>query len=557
MREGTHKRPVTDRGAPETGRSLPPGRESTTSVARSGGSSRHSRWRRWPVAAAAVCAAALVSTALGVVSTASASTYKETYRPQAHFSPAENWMNDPNGMIYYKGQYHLFFQHNPSGITQDNLSWGHAVSSDLLHWKQLPVAITQTADEMVFSGSVVFDKDNTSGLGTASNPPLVAMFTSFFKVSKKQEQSLAFSVDDGNTWTRYTGNPVLDIGSDSFRDPKVFWHEPTKSWIVSIALAGEKKIVFYSSKDLKAWERLSDFGPEGGTGGEYECPDLFPVTVAGDPSKTKWVLLVNINPGGLNGGSGAQYFIGDFDGKKFTSDKPTDQPRWVDYGSDFYAAVTFDDAPADRHVMVAWMSNWSYGKKTPTSPWRGADTFPRELSLKTIDGRAQLISQPVGELDKLHSGDPSVKLSNTTVESKTTPVDGGGQVMDIQATLSQKDAKRFGINVRTGNGQVTQVGYDTSTKELYIDRTKSGDVSFDSTFPAVHRAPVALAGGKLQLRIIVDASSVEVFANDGQVNLTDQIFPDPANTGLSVFADGGSAQVDSLTAWNLASIWQN
>lgn len=510
------------------------------------------RWNRRFYVTAVLCAAALVGTVLGVKPIAGASAaYQEKYRPQVHFSPAENWMNDPNGMIYYKGQYHLFFQYNPSGITQDNLSWGHAVSSDLLHWKQLPVAIEQTADEMVFSGSVVFDESNSSGLGTAEKPPLVAIFTSFFKESKKQEQSLAFSVDDGATWTRYKGNPVLDTGSTSFRDPKVFWHEPTKSWLAPIALSDQNKIAFYSSPDLKTWKHLSDFGPAGATG-EYECPDLFPLSVDGDSGKTKWVMVVNINPGGLQGGSGTQYFVGDFDGTKFTADS-TDT-RWVDYGSDFYAGVTFDDAP--QRIMIAWMSNWLYGKQTPTTPWRGADSFPRELSLKTIGGAPQLVSEPIEGLSALHSGDAVASMKDTTVKDQTTALEGGGAELEIDTVLKQTDAKRFGVNVRTGKDQFTQIGYDTSTNELYIDRTKSGDVSFDPKFPGVHRAPLALDNGQLKLRIIVDASSVEVFADQGQVTLTDQIFPDPDSAGLSVFAEGGSAQVSSLDAWKLGSIWQ-
>lgn len=487
--------------------------------------------------------------------------YQEKYRPQVHFSPAKNWMNDPNGLIYYKGQYHMFFQYNQTeAADNDPVSWGHAVSTDLVHWKELPVAIPFQGDEMVFSGSVVFDKSNTSGLGTAENPPLVAIFTTNNNATKKQTQTLAYSIDDGTTWTRYTGNPVLDIDSTSFRDPKVSWYEPTKSWLMPVSMASKKKIAFYSSKDLKTWQHLSDFGPAGASGGEWECPDLFPMNVDDNPQNTKWVLLVNMNPGGRVGGSATQYFTGTFDGTKFTSDNATgvggEQARWLDFGADFYAGVTYGDATGDQRIVHAWMSNWLYGTKIPTSPWRGAMTTPRKLSLKTVGGKTDLFQQPVSGLAGLH-GSAGAKLTDTALNNQTLPVEGGAQQMEIETVLQPTDAQKVGVNVRTGGNELTQIGYDAKTKELYIDRTKSGDVSFHSKFPAVHRVPVALKDGQLKLRLIVDSSSVEVFANDGEVAMTDQIFPDPASTGLSVFADGGNAQVKSLTAWNLASIWKN
>lgn len=246
--------------------------------------------------------------------------YHEQYRPQFHFTPSQNWMNDPNGLIWYKGKYHLFFQYNPSGNSWGNISWGHAVSTDLVHWKQLPVAIPQDDDEMVFSGSVVQDKNNTTGFGTKKNPPLVAVYTSLVKSTNVQRQSLAYSTDGGTTWTKYSGNPVLDLGSVNFRDPKVFWYAPTHSWLMAVALSDQHKIAFYSSSNLKNWTHLSDFGPAGATGGVWECPDLFPLPMDGNPKKTKWVLAVNLNPGAIAGGSGAQYFVGDFDGKQFTAD---------------------------------------------------------------------------------------------------------------------------------------------------------------------------------------------------------------------------------------------
>src|SRR4051812_10121589 len=244
--------------------------------------------------------------------------YDQTYRPQFHFSPAKNWMNDPNGLVYYKGEYHLFFQYNPLGNQWGNMSWGHAVSRDLVHWQQLPVAIPMAGDELIFSGSAVVDKDNTSGFGTKKNPAMVAIYTSARPGS--QAQSLAYSLDRGRTWTKYAGNPVLDIGSGEFRDPKVFWYAAQHKWVMAVSKALEHKIALYSSPDLKTWTHMSDFGPANATGGAWECPDLFPLAVDGNRHKTKWVMIVNINPGGIAGGSGAQYFVGDFDGTNFKAD---------------------------------------------------------------------------------------------------------------------------------------------------------------------------------------------------------------------------------------------
>ncbi|MFJ8363489.1 GH32 C-terminal domain-containing protein [Streptomyces sp. NPDC093984] len=815
--------------------------------------------------------------------------YHEQFRPQFHFTPAQNWMNDPNGLIWYKGQYHLFFQYNPSGNTWGNMSWGHAVSTDLVHWRQLPVALPQDDQEMVFSGSVVLDRDNTTGFGTKADPPLVAVYTSLQKATGRQEQALAYSTDGGTTWTKYSGNPVLDIGSVNFRDPKVFWYAPARRWVMAVALSDQHRVSFYSSADLKGWTHLSDFGPAGATGGVWECPDLFPQPVDGDPRKTKWVLVVNLNPGSIAGGSGAQYFVGDFDGTHFTaddtgaytppsgavlqdfesgsfgnwtttgtafgtapatgpldgqgpvsgfegrhfadsfdggdaatgtltspaftvtsdylnfkigggdhpydpdavlgdepaptgkvladfegstytspigdwtttgdafgtgpaqgtlpnqqqvsgylgnglvntflngdattgtltsptftidkryldfligggyhpagSDAPTavelivdgkvvrsatgangealnwaswdlsdlrgkqaqikvvdantggwghinldqvvlsdtqakphstetgvnllvdgkvvrsatgsnsesldwasfnttaykgkqvqiqivdantggwghvladqftvaDKPalsatrraHWLDYGRDFYAANSWNDAPGGRRVMVAWMNNWDYAGNIPTSPWRSADTFPRQLSLRTVDGKTRLVQQPVGELATLRGTE--VRVPTTTVTDTTTPLGVRGSTLEIKADLTAGSATRFGLDVRTGAGQRTRIGYDTSTGEVYLDRTASGAVDFDPTFTGTERAPLALEGKPLHLRILVDASSVEVYAENArgeQVTLSDQIFPDPSSTGVDVFAENGTATLSGMHAWQLKSIWR-
>lgn len=851
----------------------------------SGRVSRHARIRMI-AAMATVCALSAAPLTPQAVA-ADAPPYSETYRPQFHFTPEKNWMNDPNGLVYYEGEYHLFYQYNPNGNSWGDMSWGHAVSEDLVHWEELPLALSHDDNEMVFSGSAVVDRDNTTGFGTKENPAMVAVYTSLAKDTGIQSQSLAYSTDRGRTWTKYQGNPVLDIGSREFRDPKVQWYAPTQSWLMTVSLSTEHKVRFYSSKNLKDWSLESEFGPAGATGGVWECPDLFPLAIDGDKKKIKWVLVVNINPGGIAGGSAAQYFVGDFDGKKFTaddkgtytpptgtvvqdfegegagtdfgtwtttgtafgtapatgtlpgqqtvsgflgnglansfhsgdgstgtltspeftvdspylnfkvgggrhphqsgdvleqepppegtvladfegggygdwtttgdafgtapasgtlpnqqqvsgflgnglvnsylngdattgtltspeftldkkhinflvgggnhpagSDNPTaielvvdgtvvrsatgkdaealdwaswdvgdlagkraririvdgntggwghlnvdhimlsdtkarlsqetsvnlivddqvvrsatgadsetldwasfdlrpyagkkariqlvdmnkagwghiladqfteadtaaksvvQRADWADYGKDYYAAVSWEDAPDGKRYMVGWMSNWDYSGAVPTSPWRGAQSVPREMGLRTVDGRIRLTSKPVGGLEALRQKPPAT-AAGVTVENTTKPLIGPaaeGKALDIEATFSLKDADRFGLKVRTGaGGEETVIGYDTTTQELYVDRTDSGADDFNSTFPGVQTAPLKAKNGKVTLRILVDWSSVEVFGGNGEAVITDQIFPDPASQGVEVFAENGTAKLDRATVWHLDS----
>ncbi len=808
-----------------------------------------------------------------------ATNYQEPFRPQFHFTPAQNWMNDPNGLVYYKGEYHLFFQHNPFGDTWGHMSWGHAVSRDLVHWKQLPVAIPEQGDEMIFSGSAVVDKDNTSGFGTRGNPAMVAIYTSAYP--DDQKQSLAYSTDRGRTWTKYAGNPVLDDADREFRDPKVFWYAPQRKWIMAVSMAVQRKIRFYSSPNLKQWTLMSDFGPANATGGVWECPDLFPLALDGNPRKTKWVLVVNLNPGGIAGGSAAQYFVGDFDGSRFTADNagaytppagdvfadfegsdygtwtttgtafgsgpahgtlPGQQtvsgfqgnglvnsfldfdnsqgtltsPRftigrdyinflvaggahahdpaagdgtpppgdvladfegadygswtatgdfagttphrggdgrvgeqsvdtffgnpnngdpntgsivspeftidrdfldfeiaggnhpepgpgqtavnlvvdgaivrtatgsdsgtlnwvawdlrdlrgkqghveivdqatggwghvladhfvlsdvaakirsdetainllvdgqvvrttagkesealdwtswnvkdlrgkegqiqivdrnsggwghiladqitfadapaqsaeqrasWLDYGKDYYAAVSWNDVPDGRRVMIGWMNNWQYANQIPTSPWRSAMSVPREIGLRTIDGHPQVVQSPIHELRDLRAG-PAYKLRHQTIQPGSVPLTGrgaSGKTLEINVEFRLRDAARFGLKVRAGGDEETVIGYDATTSELYVDRTRSGNIGFNPNFPGVQRAPLAARDGQLRLRILVDWSSVEVFTDTGDRVITDQIFPRASSDGIELFADGGRASLDSLTIRPLRSSWQ-
>jgi levanase len=835
-------------------------------------------------AVATVCALSSASLAPQAAA-AETPPYSETHRPRFHFTPEKNWMNDPNGLVYYQGEYHLFYQYNPNGNSWGDISWGHAVSKDLVHWEELPVAISHDDEEMAFSGSAVVDWKNTTGFGTEKNPPMVAVYTSASKKDGTQAQSLAYSTDRGRTWTKYQDNPVIDIGSKEFRDPKVQWHEPTGSWLMTVSLSTERKVRFYSSKNLKDWELLSEFGPAGATGGVWECPDLFPLAVDGDENNIKWVLVVNINPGGIAGGSAAQYFIGDFDGTTFTAeDKGTYTPPagtvledfesgdfggwtttgtafgggpsagslsgqlpvegfegkglansfhggdgatgtltspeftvdspylnfkvgggrhphepgtvmeqgpppagtvladfeggaygdwtktgdafgdapapgtlpgqqevsgflgsglvnsflngdattgtltspaftidrkhinfligggnhpsgssvptalellvdgkvvrsatgrdgealnwaswdvgdlagkearirivdqhtggwghinvdhimlsdtaarrvsqetsvnlivdgkvvrsatgadsetldwasfdtrayagkkarlqvvdmntagwghilvdrftaadaparsvveradWADYGKDYYAAVSWENTPGGKRHMIGWMSNWEYGGAVPTSPWRGAQSVPREMALRTVDGRIRLTSEPVGALRSLRRQGGPATAAGVTVTDGVKPLIGPaaeGEALDIEARFSLKDAERFGLKVRTGaDGEETVIGYDATTEELYVDRTRSGTADFSTTFPGVQRAPLKAKDGKVRLRILVDRSSVEVFGGSGEAVITDLIFPDPDSRGVKVFAEHGSVKLDHARVWHLGS----
>ncbi|WP_405639571.1 GH32 C-terminal domain-containing protein [Streptomyces sp. NBC_00019] len=848
----------------------------------SGRVSRHARIRMI-AAVATVCALSAAPLAPQAVA-ADTPSHSETYRPQFHFTPDKNWMNDPNGLVYFKGEYHLFYQYNPGGNSWGDMSWGHAVSKDLVHWKELPLALSHDDNEMVFSGSAVVDRDNTTGFGTKKNPAMVAIYTSSNKATGVQAQSLAYSTDRGRTWTKYQGNPVIDIGSKDFRDPKVQWYAPTKSWLMTVSMSAEHKVRFYSSKNLKDWKLQSEFGPAGATGGVWECPDLFPLAVDGDKKKIKWVLVVNINPGGIAGGSAAQYFVGDFDGKKFTaddkgaytpptgmvmqdfegsdfgtwtttgtafgqapaagavdgqgtvdgfdgkglansfhsgdattgtltspsftvdgkylnfkvgggrhphvdgtvmeqgdppagtvladfeggtygdwtttgdafgtapatgtlnnqqevsgflgdglvnsfldgdtttgtltspeftvdkdyvnflvgggnhpagSDNPTavellvdgkvvrsatgrdgealnwaswdvkdlagkkaqikivddnsggwghlnvdhimlsdaqarpvsqetsvnlivdgkvvqsatgsnsetldwasfdmrsyagkeaqiqivdmntagwghlladrftaadtaaksvvQRADWADYGKDYYAAVSWEGVPDGKRYMIGWMNNWDYSGAVPTTPWRGAQSIPREMTLRTVDGRIRLTSRPVDSVTSLRHKRPATAAGVTVKNTSKTLIGPAaqGKALDIEATFSLKDAARFGLKVRTGaGGEETVIGYDATTQELYVDRAHSGAVDFNSTFPGVQTAPLKAKNGKVKLRILVDWSSVEVFGGSGEAVITDQIFPDPASQGVQIFAENGSVKLDQAVVWHLDS----
>ena len=454
----------------------------------------------------------------------------EKYRPQFHFSPKAHWMNDPNGMVYLNGVYHLFFQHNPAGTTWGPMHWGHATSPDLLHWTEQPIALYPDSLGAIFSGSAVIDKDNTAGFGKNA---MVAIFTYHnqkiedAKTGLHQYQGIAYSTDEGKTWTKYKGNPVLpNPGIPDFRDPKVQWLATGKKWLMT--LATKDRITFYSSADLKKWIKESDFGAAlGAHGGVWECPDLFSLDYKGTQ---KWVLLVSINPGGPSGGSATQYFTGSFDGKTFVPDTHT--TRWIDYGADDYAGVTFSNTGA-RKIFIGWMSNWQYANVVPTQNWRSATTFPRELRLVEVNGQACLASVPVSELGKI-TGSPAsmrgVEVNGELDLSEQVKPFGGKYLLDIELDNTED----FALHLTNNSGNEVIIGYDKASNTYYTDRSRSGDIGFEKSFARKTVAPRIAIGKGLSLKLLVDAASAEVFADEGLSVLTNIFFPKEPFTKLHI-----------------------
>ncbi|MEH0155373.1 glycoside hydrolase family 32 protein [Limibacter armeniacum] len=488
--------------------------------------------------------------------------YQEPFRPQYHFSPPANWMNDPNGMVFYKGMYHLFYQYYPDSTVWGPMHWGHAVSSDMVYWENLPIAIYPDTMGYIFSGSAVVDEQFSSGFGKKGDPALVAIFT--YHNPKKasenardvQSQGIAFSNDNGETWNKYDKNPVLESsGIPDFRDPKVMWHAPSKKWIMSLAV--KDHIEFYSSPDLKMWKKESEFGKDKGAhGGVWECPDLFTLKV---DDKDKWVLLVSINPGGPNGGSATQYFVGDFDGKQFNLEYPLDSAVWLDWGKDNYAGVTWSNIPEEdgRRLFLGWMSNWEYGQAVPTKTWRSAMTLPRSLGLvKTTDGYL-LTGTPVEELKTLredHAVQSNIEVSDPPVELDI--LDGTNNQFELKANISLNMSKKLEVKLSNREGEQVTILINTETNELVIDRTRSGNVAFESHFPAIVKGPLPpLDQKQIDLHLFVDKASMEIFINKGQLQVTNLIFPDKPYNKLLISADS-KAVIDTLERWNLTSIWQ-
>ncbi len=475
----------------------------------------------------------------------------DPWRPLYHFTPPRNFMNDPNGLVHLGSEYHLFYQFNPEGDTWGHMSWGHAVSPDMLRWKDLPVALREEGGVMIFSGSAVHDRGNTSGLCEGRPEScLIAIYTG--DGHGRETQNVAVSVDAGRTWRKFEGNPVLDISARDFRDPKVFWHEPTHRWVMVVALPDLEKIRFYGSPDLKRWEPLSDFGPAGAVEGVWECPDLFELPVEGH-GRTRWVLAVNVGGGAPAGGTGAQYFVGDFDGRRFASDAPPSAPpRWVDHGRDFYATQSFSGLPEGdrRRVWMGWLDNWDYAKVDPTPPWRGMQSVPRELRLVAAGDDLLLAQRPIRELETLR-GPVSTVEPGEVAGRRALPF--SGDALEVEAVLRPGTATAFGLAVRVGEGEETLVGYDVPGSRFFVDRTRAGRSDFHPAFAGRHSGSLPLEQGRLRLRVLVDRSSVEAFADDGRAVISDRVFPRPTSRNVALFADGGKAELVSLEAWPLAA----
>lgn len=462
----------------------------------------------------------------------------EAYRPLVHFSPRAHWINDPNGMVYHKGIYHLFYQYHPYSSIWGPMHWGHATSTNLVHWKEQPIALYPDSLGFIFSGSAVVDKANTSGLGKNGKAPLIAIFTHHDPVGEKEKridfqyQSIAFSLDDGKTWTKYANNPVLkNPGIVDFRDPKVMWYEPQKKWVMT--LATKDYITFYSSPDLKAWSKESEFGKDiGAHGGVWECPDLFTLDHNG---KKIWVLIVNLNPGGPNGGSSTQYFLGDFDGKTFTVSH-TDT-RWLDYGPDDYAGITWSNT-GNRKIFMGWMTNWMYANIVPTKTWRGAMTIARELKLINNGKDLLIASQPVKELSAIGSKPvivQNIKVTNSVDLSKRT----GKIKFPSRLNLSLDELKDFSLVVSNDAGEEIIVGYDKQQNQYFIDRSRSGRTDFHKDFAARHVAPRLTDKLNMNVSLIIDVSSVELFADDGLTVMTSIFFPHNPYTKIHLRSAGG------------------
>lgn len=476
--------------------------------------------------------------------------YDQPYRPQVHFSPREHWTNDPNGLVFFHGEYHLFFQFNPFGDEWGHMSWGHAVSKDLLHWQELPVAIPEKDGEMVFTGSVVVDHKNSSGFCAPGSECLVAVYTGHYSTSGNtlQTQNLAYSRDDGRTWIRYAANPVLDLHMADFRDPSVSWDEERRHWLMVVSLPRERKVRFYTSADLKQWAQASDFGPAGDVDGDWECPDL--LRIPGEKAGSgMWALKVGLNPGAPQGGSGEQYFLGDFDGKQFTSSSEAGSHGWTNYGKDDYCAISFNGIPkSEKPVLIGWMSNWQYASKVPTSPWRGQMSLPRRLSLLNDAAGLALVQEPVtAPLRGDHSDISTVnggKLSNSLQE---TP-------FELDLHFGRPSETVFGVRLYTDEQHWTEIGFDQAKKEFYIDRTKSGMV-IAPEFPGRTAAPL-IASRPCDLRLIVDRLSVEAYAQNGTIAMTDLIFPPSQSHRVESFSGSGKAVLVKGDIWKLRSIWK-
>ncbi|MFV8225630.1 glycoside hydrolase family 32 protein [Christiangramia aquimixticola] len=488
----------------------------------------------------------------------------ENFRPNFHFTPEKNWMNDPNGMFYLDGTYHLYFQYYPEDNVWGPMHWGHATSKDMITWEEQDIALYPDEKGYIFSGSAVVDHNNTSGFGKDGKTPVVAIFTYHEPEGEKkgeedyQSQAIAYSLDKGQTWTKYEGNPVLpNPGMKDFRDPKVTWDDINKQWLM--ALATTEKTLFYSSQDLKNWKKLSEFGEGNGAhDGVWECPDFFPMQVEGS-DETKWVLIQSLNPGGYNGGSGTQYFIGDFDGTTFTPEKNMQNLEekhnyWIDFGRDNYAGVTWANIPEDdgRKLFIGWMSNWLYAQEVPTSTWRSAMTVARELKLIKENNEYLITSQPAKELQKYRG--ESLQKENIKVDKKTVLLDSSEVNLakaEIHFSFSGLSDGEIEFVLSNSEGEKMRILYDHAASKFKMDRTEAGQVNFSDKFSGKNAvAPRITKSNSMNGVMILDKTSVELFLDNGKTVITEIFFPNQPWNEFSVKSESGFV-VDSLEAFEL------
>ena len=502
-------------------------------------------------------------------------TNRDYYRPVYHHTPPYGWMNDPNGMVYKDGEYHLYYQYNPYGSKWGNMHWGHSVSRDLIHWQHLDPAIARDTLGHIFSGSTVVDKDNTAGYGKDA---LIALYTSASD-ERGQIQCMAYSTDNGRTYTKYEHNPILTPfdGLKDFRDPKVFWYEPDKKWIMIVS--ADKNMRFYSSTDLKEWTYLSQFGEGyGAQPNQFECPDFVQLPVDGSKDNMKWVMIVNINPGCMFGGSATEYFVGTFDGKAFKCDTKPQVTKWLDYGKDHYAAVCISNT-GDRTIALPWMSNWQYANITPIKQYRGANGLPRELTLYTKDGQTYVAANVVPEAKALRKDSRAVEGFSLNGEHRIDNLtDGTDCAVELEMDITPGSAQTVGFDLLNEKGEKVKIYLDMKAGRLVMDRTESGitqldgpnkgnydvhvketddhrkslSVNYQNDFALGTWAPLALCNGKTyHLDIFVDKCSVEIFVDGGRIAMTNLVFPTRPYDGLRFYSEGGQATVNNLTIHSL------
>lgn len=471
----------------------------------------------------------------------------EKFRPVYHHTPAYGWMNDPNGMFYKDGVYHLYYQYNPYGSVWGNMTWGHSTSRDLVHWTYEGTPIVPDAWGAIFSGSCVVDHENTAGFGKGA---VVAFYTSAKSTpwGDVQSQSMAYSLDNGKTFTKYEGNPILTSSERDFRDPKVFWYAPGKHWVMMLAVGQHMEI--YSSVNLKDWKKESEFGAmQGAHGGVWECPDLVEIPVEGTRQK-KWVLICNLNPGGPFGGSAAQYFVGSFDGKTFVNESPT-LTKWMDWGKDNYATVTWNNAPDGRCVALGWMSNWQYANNVPTRQYRSANTIARDLTLYRVGEELYLKSTPSPEVKKAR-GEKVSKLSfNVAGEYEVASLlDDNKGAYEVELVIQNQGASKIAFCLLNEKGEKVSMYYDLARRQFVMDRSESGTVDFSKDFPAVTVAP-ADTDKELTLRLFVDRSSIEAFGEDGKFVMTNLVFPSLPYNKMRFTSDEKGYTVKSFKVYRL------